>query len=967
MNNHIEEDHILSLLKIGFSYCKIIYKDKEPCDFEIKKENDIFYENFNIEENKRFFESLISRIKSKNLEKFENFKNKFLSSIKRLIENRSIYKFFIEFDLFEIKNKYFKITIEYQTDDFFSLYLSDETDTIIQNISDFKNFKTLSKYDDKKHLTIEKEYFNYVIDAAEIGTWKWNIQTGETEYNEQWAKMLGYSLEELAPVSEDTWRKLVHPKDLIKSDNLIQRHIKGELPFYSCEVRLKHKNGKYRWIEDKGKILFWTEDGKPLLMFGIHADITKLKETEQQLKDKNKFIDMILNTIPVRVFWKDKNFIYLGCNKLFAEDVGLKNPEDIIGKKDDFFNPPDDSELFRKEDKQVIETGKPIFSIEQISKDADGNTMHVRKHKVPLLDENNDIIGVLGTYEDITDLKEKEKLLREEKEKLNVIIQSISDAIIATDKNEKVILINKIAQTLTGFSETEALDKPLSQIYNIFDENTMQKLENPLKQVNRKNKIFNFKNSILLISKNGEKYIIEDSFAPIKTYENEIIGFVLVFRDVNEKIKLLMEANRASKLESLSSLAAGIAHDFNNLLGGIYGFINLAKNESSFDSAKENLLMALNTLNRAKALANQLLTFSKGGKPLLKEELLNDIIHDTTIFALSGSNIEPVFTISSNLLPVLCDKNMISQVIENIVINARQAMKKYGKIFVEAKNIKIDPAENNKMKEGDYVAISIRDEGEGILKENIKNIFDPFFTTKKDGTGLGLSVCYSIIKQHNGFIEVNSEIGKGTEFIIYLPVFKKDKNEILSNLQNNMNLKKEIINNLQNDKILETEKQINNNKELNDKIKNFLADDYIYKENMSQKDLNMQKIKRILVLDDEFAILKSISKYLTKKGFIVDEAENGEKALELYYKKLNENEKYDLLILDLTVQTGMGGKEVIEKIREKDKEILAIVSSGYFDDPILGDPEKFGFNKAIQKPFILEDLLNLILSLQNKN
>jgi len=182
-----------------------------------------------------------------------------------------------------------------------------------------------------------------------------------------------------------------------------------------------------------------------------------------------------------------------------------------------------------------------------------------------------------------------------------------------------------------------------------------------------------------------------------------------------------------------------------------------------------------------------------------------------------------------------------------------------------------------------------------------------------------------------------------------------------------MNLKKEIINNLQNDKILETEKQINNNKELNDKIKNFLADDYIYKENMSQKDLNMQKIKRILVLDDEFAILKSISKYLTKKGFIVDEAENGEKALELYYKKLNENEKYDLLILDLTVQTGMGGKEVIEKIREKDKEILAIVSSGYFDDPILGDPEKFGFNKAIQKPFILEDLLNLILSLQNKN
>jgi PAS domain S-box-containing protein len=527
-----------------------------------------------------------------------------------------------------------------------------------------------------------------------------------------------------------------------------------------------------------------------------------------------------------------------------------------------------------------------------------------------------------------------------------------------------VILLNKVAQKLTGYDEKEAVGQIISDIFNIVNEKTGLKVENPIAKVIKTLKVQSIANHTVLVSKNNEKYMIEDSAAPIISKENELFGVVLVFRDITEKTKLLLEANRASKLESLSSLAAGIAHDFNNLLGGIYGFINLAIGESSFENAKENLLLALNTLERAKALANQLLTFSKGGKPILKEEFLNDIIYKTTTFALSGSNIEPVFDIDNDLNPVLCDKNMISQVIENIVINARQAMKRPGKIYVEAKNIFIDNTSKiyDGFKKGleakDYIYISIRDEGEGIHPENIKKIFDPFFTTKKGGTGLGLSVCYSIIKQHDGFIEVNSELNKGTVFIIYLPASKNKEDSKTKEDYKTISFPQNI------DIEIEKEKKIDY--ELDDKESKNISLNYLYQKNSNQKDLNMRQIKRILVLDDELSILKTISKYLSKKGFIVDEAQNGEKAIELYYKSIENNEKYDLLILDLTVQSGLGGREVIEKIREKDNQILAIVSSGYFDDPILSQPEKYGFNRAIQKPFILDDLLKIILSLQNE-
>lgn len=802
----------------------------------------------------------------------------------------------------------------------------------------------LLSFNDISELKKVEEELKNIIEAANIGTWIWDVKTGKTIFNETWANLLGYELKELEPTNLNTFKEFIHPEDMKKVYEKLEKHFNGETKFYEVEIRMKHKNGSWIWVLDKGKTIEWDEQGKPLLVFGIHVDITNIKEIEKQLIEKNRFLELILNTIPSRVFWKDKNLNYRGCNILFAKDIGLENPNDILGKSDFDINPKQYAEIYRDEDKSILKTLKPIYNIIQEAPIPGGMKIWSKKHKVPILDENNNVIGILGTYENITDLKEKEKQLVEEKEKLDTLIQSIIDAVILIDKEKNIIFLNKYAQNLTGYTEEEALGKKLEEIFHIFDEKNLIQNENLVERIFESKQFIKSNENILLENKYGNRIFIEYTITPVFDASNNVIQAVIVFRDISEKIKLFNEILKTSKLESLSLLSSGIAHDFNNLLGGIYGFINLALQDSSINlETRENLLMAINTLKRAKSLSNQLLTFSKGGEPILSCGYINDIIIKTVNFALSGSSIEAFIDIDKDLKPVLCDKNMISQVIENLVINARQAMPHGGKIYVKACNIKLDEnfilskitkdKNNNEfdykeLENKEYIKISIKDEGIGIEPENLKYIFDPFFTTKKEGSGLGLPMSYSIIKKHKGFIDVNSRLNEGSEFIVYLPC--------IENI-NDLNLE-------------------NNKSQLN-------------KDNNNEKNIELKnnKIKKILVLDDEIAILKSISKYLTKKGFIVDEATSGEEALELYYKSMDANDKYDLLILDLTIQGGLGGKEVIEKIRQQDKEILAIVSSGYSDDAILSNPEKYGFNIAIQKPFLLEELYNIILSLQKNN
>jgi PAS domain S-box-containing protein len=411
-----------------------------------------------------------------------------------------------------------------------------------------------------------------------------------------------------------------------------------------------------------------------------------------------------------------------------------------------------------------------------------------------------------------------------------------------------------------------------------------------------------------LINDNGERRWFETFKTPVKNSAGEIIGTSGYAHDITT-LKLEEEAlSNVQKLESLGILAGGIAHDFNNLLGGIFGFIDLAAMITKEPHIAELLNDSLSTLDRARGLTQQLLTFSKGGTPVKKIERLVSLLQETAKFALSGSQIKCEFYIAPDVWPCKFDRNQIGQVVDNILINAHQAMPNGGIVIIGAENVIIEENQGKPtIKAGKYVKVSIRDQGVGIPKENISRIFDPFFTTKKKGHGLGLATCYSIINRHEGYIEAESEIGTGTTIRFFLPATSETLQE----------------------------------------------------ENNEENRIS-QKCGTIIFMDDEDSIRKAVGHMLNTLGYKVIVTQNGQEAIEKLNAEIQNGTQVTATILDLTVPGGMGGLETIMKIRELTPDLPVFVSSGYADSPVMAKPKEFGFTDSICKPFRMLDLSSML-------
>jgi CheY-like chemotaxis protein len=351
------------------------------------------------------------------------------------------------------------------------------------------------------------------------------------------------------------------------------------------------------------------------------------------------------------------------------------------------------------------------------------------------------------------------------------------------------------------------------------------------------------------------------------------------------------ERLRIDKLESLGILAGGIAHDFNNILTIILGNIELVGLEiKKPDKSLERLLEAEQACQRAQHLAKQLLTFSKGGLPVKKPIIVADLLQNVVPLALSGSNSAVEILIDENVWPIEIDEDQIHQVINNILINADQAMPRGGLITIKVQNFYLAPATGLPLPEGKYVRFSFLDQGIGIEQKNIGKIFDPYYTTKKFGNGLGLTTAFSIIKNHQGHITVDSELGKGASFHIYLPTAKNAA--------------------------------------------------WLHKTKISTIPIKGQG--RILVMDDEASIREVLGQMLQKLGYEAVCVKDGGQALEAYQQAKKQG-PFDAVILDLTIPNGLGGKETLELLLQLDPQIRTIVSSGYGDDPIMANYENYGF------------------------
>jgi len=523
---------------------------------------------------------------------------------------------------------------------------------------------------------------------------------------------------------------------------------------------------------------------------------------------------------------------------------------------------------------------------------------------------------LFGVSSDITESKKAKEALASEKERLSVTLHNIGAGVITTDEEGVINSMNKAAEEITRRNQQNAVGQKISDLLDKgYKDNPSNIL---LEQVLSTGKSCRSQNAREIKFGRKIKRMIQENAAPIKDHENNIKGVVYAIEDVTDKLQLEDELRRSHKLESLGVLAGGIAHDFNNILTTIIGNISLAMMKlDESDKIYPNLSGALKACERSRDLTQQLLTFAKGGAPIKENASIVDIVKDTAEFTTRGSGIKCEFNVNEEIWNADVDVGQISQVINNLVINATHAMVDGGTLHIDIVNLN-DSSEISRIgflqKNWHYVKINIRDEGIGIPEKIIHQIFDPYFSTKKKGSGLGLASSYSIIKQHDGYIQVESEENIGTTFTIYLP----------ANITKNVKKEKA-------------------------KVEIF------------------QGNAKILVMDDDESIQKIIGEMLKTLGYEVKFTTDGDETIKVYSESMNSDSPFDVLILDLTIPGGKGGKETIEEIIKMDPEAKALVASGYADNTVMSDYKEYGFSGRLLKPFGLKTLSIELKNIVDKN
>jgi PAS domain S-box-containing protein len=633
---------------------------------------------------------------------------------------------------------------------------------------------------------------------------------------------------------------------------------------------------------------------------------SKLKEAQailkQQLKEsEERYMEIVESSTDI-IHSIDTDEFIVCSNTHGCELLGYSRGE-LVGKHIRDIYTPETWLDIKNAIKKVRREGSVFIDEGRIIK-KNGEEMYVAIHCIGMYDNNRNFLGARLTVKDITERKRTEQALRESEERYRLLFEESRDAIFITSREGKFIDINQSALDLFGYTKEDIISLTVNDLYVNPDEKAVYH-----ETIEQKGFVRDY--SVKFRKKDGTEIECLLTSSVKRDNNGNIIGYQGIIRDITERKKIEEERLKLEKLESVGILAGGIAHDFNNILTTIVGNISLTKMFVNSDKkATEILEDAERACLRAKDLTKQLLTFSKGGTPIKKVLSINELLKDSTIFSLRGSNIKYHFSIPEDLWTVEIDEGQIGQVINNLIINAKQAMPSGGSIYITGENITINEDTPIPLPEGDYIKISIKDEGIGIPEENINKIFDPYFTTKESGSGLGLTTTYSILKNHGGYISVESFPDNGTTFYIYLPAFR--------------------------------EKQPKKRRKT----------DTIHKGE-----------GKILLMEDEVSIQKTVSKVLRQIGYEVDVAKDGSEAIEIYKKSKESYKPFDVVIMDLTIRGGMGGKEAIKKLLEIDPDVKAIVSSGYFNDPIMADYKKYGFSGVISKPYEIGELDSLLRSI----
>ncbi|MBI5492694.1 MAG: PAS domain S-box protein [Deltaproteobacteria bacterium] len=694
----------------------------------------------------------------------------------------------------------------------------------------------------------------------------------------------------------------VFPEDMAdkfrENDRLV---LEAGLPLKFEENALHPDGNVHTYISMK-----FTIPSIPGAVCGISADITERKAAEDALRaseEKLKEAQEIghigsweYDIVKDKKYWSDEVFRIFGVTKeeFYAKYATYESMLKLVH--------PDDVELFKKTAEDAFK-GKNPYSFDYRVVLSDGSVRTVHSRARVFFDKDGAPLRMSGTVQDITERKRAEERLAESEKKFRGLIESLPIGVSVTNEAGDFLEANTAICRIFGFGSKEELMKFTVPSLYVNPEDRGVSVE--MIKLGAAREI-----EIRCKKKNGAEFLGSLTSVSQTSADGEPL-FISILQDITERKKIEAELLKAQKLDSIGVLAGGIAHDFNNLLLGVLGNVSIAKNYlKPGDKAFELLDKVENAALRSKDLTKQLLTFSRGGEPLTEPSHIEQLIRDSAGLVLRGTDVSCKFLFPRGLWPVEADQGQIAQVINNIILNARQAMPGGGAVTVSAENAVVDSVTALPLKPGEYVKITVKDRGIGMTKKVLSKVFDPFFTTRKKASGLGLAISYSIIKKHRGHIAAESKAGEGSSFSIYLP-------------------------SAQTASLTEGARR------------------------------NSAHRGKVLVMDDEQMVRDVSGDMLELLGCTAEFAGTGEGAIELFKKAKEAGSPFDAVILDLTVPDGMGGKDALKRLLEIDPDVRAIVSSGYSKDPIMSEYHKHGFKGVITKPYTVPEfgrVINAVLA-----
>jgi PAS domain S-box-containing protein len=748
----------------------------------------------------------------------------------------------------------------------------------------------------EENLINERIFSETTIDSMPGVFYLFDEQGRFRRWNKNFEQATGYSAEEMAGM---------HPLDLFSSEDkkkveekIREVFVKGES---AVEANLVSKDGnQIPYIFTGLRVSL----GKTPYLIGTGIDITLRRRAEEALRKSEQKYRLLVANIPSAVFtgyadWAvdlhdDKINDLTGYSKEEFEARRLRWSDLVLAEDFNRIN-----EIFLEALKSTR-----AYVREYRIRAKNGDILWLRERGRIICDPQGRIVEINGIFSDITEQHNLARDLEQLRRQQEMILNNAGDGIFGLNRQGEVTFTNPAATGMLGYDQAELLGRSMHDVvHHTRADGTENLRENCPVCVSLQIGGTRQGGDEFFWRKDGQGFPVEYVATPIMD-RGQSEGTVVVFKDITEQKKAEEGRLRFSKLESLSTLTGGIAHDFNNIIAAIMGNIEMAQMDNKLgERTQKRLAQAEKGCHRAVDLTKKLLTFSKGGAPAKKPMFIGQWVNEAAQLALTGSKVKGELDIPKDLWPLEVDEAQITQVMHNIIINAQQAMPDGGAIQISAENIILKDDPELPLPSGKYVRVAFTDQGTGIPPENLARIFDPYFSTKNKGSGLGLAAAYSILKGHGGYLTVESKTGAGSTFIFYLPA----------------------------------------------------SDKTVQPQEAPAEEL-VPGQGRILVMDDEEMILDFLQQMLSQIGYEVECARDGQEAIALYEEAQRSGRTFAAVIMDLTIPGGMGGKEAIEFLLEFDPHCKAIVSSGYSDDSIMANFQKYGFSGVIAKPYKISEL-----------